>query len=303
LFDTSNWSISKSIRAREVEWAVLDVDYSADKKWLAYCTWSDKIQLVNSTGAVETHQAFQVRQSTRGRFGLFSLRFSPQSTEVIGGSSDGGVYLCDLVADKTIRFEGHEDDVNAVTFLNDGSGNVFLSGSDDHFVRVWDKRADEKCVGMFAGHSSGITSLDSRDDRYCCSNSKDQSIKLWDLRTLSGACRKRERARRGPDIDYRGPAVLSNLLRTLCSPDDESVITYRGSVFLWCCVFSLFVEKKRSSSHANALSRFLFSCSNYGFAFYLLWILRRVGENLGRFDRGNCCWYPKNREKGDGFNF
>ena len=52
---------------------------------------------------------------------------------MIGGSSDGSVYLCDLVADKTVRFAGHEDDVNAVSYICD-SGNIFCSGSDDNTV-------------------------------------------------------------------------------------------------------------------------------------------------------------------------
>lgn len=39
---------------------------------------------------------------------------------------------------------------------------------------------------MLAGHSNGITYIDSRgDQRYLISNSKDQSIKLWDVRKCS----------------------------------------------------------------------------------------------------------------------
>ena len=36
------------------------------------------------------------------------------------------------------------------------------------------------------GHLEGVTFLDSRGDgRYFISNSKDQSIKLWDIRKMS----------------------------------------------------------------------------------------------------------------------
>lgn len=39
---------------------------------------------------------------------------------------------------------------------------------------------------MFAGHRGGITYIDSRgDSRYLITNSKDQSIKLWDMRMFS----------------------------------------------------------------------------------------------------------------------
>lgn len=41
-------------------------------------------------------------------------------------------------------------------------------------------------AGVLVGHYDGITYIDSRNDgRYIISNSKDQSIKLWDLRVFS----------------------------------------------------------------------------------------------------------------------
>jgi WD40 repeat protein len=81
----------------------------------------------------------------------------------------------------------HEDDVNAVCFGNDGS-NILLSGADDGLVKVWDRRTMNgfgraQPVGVFAGHRDGITFIDSRgDDKYFLSNSKDQTIKVWDIR-------------------------------------------------------------------------------------------------------------------------
>lgn len=57
-------------------------------------------------------------------------------------------------------------------------------------LKVWDKRAwsdgDVEPVGVFAGHRDGVTHVDSRqDERYLLSNSKDQTIKVWDLRKFS----------------------------------------------------------------------------------------------------------------------
>lgn len=41
-------------------------------------------------------------------------------------------------------------------------------------------------VGTFAGHRDGVTFIDSRgDDRYLLTNSKDQTIKLWDMRCFA----------------------------------------------------------------------------------------------------------------------
>ena len=41
-------------------------------------------------------------------------------------------------------------------------------------------------MGYLIGHKHGVTFLDSRKDtRYFLSNSKDQTIKLWDIRKLA----------------------------------------------------------------------------------------------------------------------
>jgi WD repeat-containing protein 23 len=84
----------------------------------------------------------------------------------------------------------HDDDINAVCFGDDGS-HILLSGADDGLVKVWDRRTMgefgcAKPVGVFAGHRDGITFIDSRgDDKYFLSNSKDQTIKVWDIRHFS----------------------------------------------------------------------------------------------------------------------
>lgn len=48
----------------------------------------------------------------------------------------------------------------------DNSNSLIVSGSDDHFIFIWDRRAlkesQPKPVGTFAGHSNGITFLHSR---------------------------------------------------------------------------------------------------------------------------------------------
>ena len=57
-------------------------------------------------------------------------------------------------------------------------------------VQVWDRRmlseSDPHPVGILAGHMDGITYIDPRGDgRHLLTNSKDQTIKLWDVRAFS----------------------------------------------------------------------------------------------------------------------
>lgn len=69
--------------------------------------------------------------------------------------------------------------------------NVLASGSDDGIIKLWDKRFihnSQKPIGGFIGHHEGIMSLDSTylhsstSQNLLCSNSKDQTLKLWDIR-------------------------------------------------------------------------------------------------------------------------
>lgn len=58
---------------------------------------------------------------------------------------------------------------------------------DNPSVQLWDRRtlgaATGQPVGALVGHCDGLTHVSSRKDgRYVISNSKDQTIKLWDLR-------------------------------------------------------------------------------------------------------------------------
>ena len=57
---------------------------------------------------------------------------------------------------------------------------------------------------ILAGHTEGITHLDSKgDERYLISNGKDQSLKLWDIRHLKQVEVERVRLDPCPRWDYR----------------------------------------------------------------------------------------------------
>lgn len=83
--------------------------------------------------------------------------------------------------------------------------------------QIWDRRClnetNPKDVGAFSGHLDGITYIDSKKDaRYLISNSKDQTIKLWDMRMFSPSVNtnqvsSRRRARYYNRWDYRWDTV------------------------------------------------------------------------------------------------
>lgn len=88
---------------------------------------------------------------------------------------------------RSLRVIGHWADVNAVCFADESSTNVLVSGSDDGYVKIWDRRslASYKPAGVLPGATEGITyTAPKGDGRYIVVNSKDQAARLYDLRKM-----------------------------------------------------------------------------------------------------------------------
>ncbi|KAG8455398.1 hypothetical protein GDO86_001550 [Hymenochirus boettgeri] len=250
LYDCRHGSFKKfrTVQARDVGWSVLDVAFTPDGGHFLYSSWSDYIHVCNIYGDTESHTALDLSPSER-RFAVFSITVSSDGREVLGGVS----CLCKLhcavftgpmmavfmfydreQATRTLKIVSHEDDVNAVSFADD-SCHILYSGGDDALCKVWDRRTmredDPKPVGILAGHQDGITFIDSKGDaRYLLSNSKDQSIKLWDIRRFSGpeGLEASRRAVTQQNWDYRWQQVPKRALRKKRLPGDTSLMTYRG---------------------------------------------------------------------------
>jgi len=259
LYDTLTWRLVKDIVAQDVGWSIISVDYSPDDNWVIYSSWSPYVHLYNTKGPA-VYRALDYRPSS-SRFCLFSSEFSPLSTEILSGASDHCVYLYDLERnERTHRIAGHDDDVNAICWLDD-SGQLFASGSDDRLVCVWDRRlldsgaedeahtndfvdflgqrqsrpstslnARRGCVGAFVGHQRGVTCVSARGDgRYLLSNGKDHCAKLWDLRHTSPQVEARQAARAIPSMHYdyrRGGRRMPTSMRL--HTRDTSLMSYFG---------------------------------------------------------------------------
>lgn len=223
----------KIISARDVHWSIIDVDYSPNCKFVAYSSWSPFVHLAAVDTMSDYHEGLNLEPES-SRFCAFSIRFSPDSCYILAGTSDSSLYLYDLERRQRImRVEGHDNDINTVCFA-DNSGNVFYSGSDDSYCKVWDKRILSEThsapVGVMVGHAEGITCVASKGDaRHVVSNSKDQSMKLWDIRALGNyPANQLPRITHNDDmIDYRYQIVPSRYTRKI-SKHDTSLMTYTG---------------------------------------------------------------------------
>ena len=207
MYDTTNpydWKYYKTSHYYGGQWTITDASLSPDNKNLAYSSIRSQVCMAN-TDQSDTSEPRMLDFSdmgrgghgqnggggwgrSRGHFGIWSLRFSGDGSEIVAGTSDQSVYVYDLEAQRsTLRIPGHGDDVNAVCFGDKMSPHILYSGSDDTTLKVWDRRSlsSLRPAGMFLGHTEGITYIDSKGDgRYVISNGKDQTCKLWDLRNM-----------------------------------------------------------------------------------------------------------------------
>lgn len=130
-----------------------------------------------------------------------------------------------------LRLQNHKEDVNAVCFGDVASPHILYSGSDDTTIRVWDRRSmgDGREAGAFLGHTEGLTYVDSKGDgRYVLSNSKDQTMKLWDLRKMMTTAQldSIDITKYSTGFDYRFESYEYDEYEP--HEHDCSVVTFRG---------------------------------------------------------------------------
>ncbi|KAL4234099.1 DDB1- and CUL4-associated factor 11 [Mactra antiquata] len=236
IYDTRDdeFKLLKTIRAKDVGWSILDTAFSPDGNYMAYSSWSDCIHLCSVHGDEDIHTALHLFP-TESSFSIFSLTFSSDNREILGGANDGHLYVYDRDSNqRTLKIDAHDDDVNAVAFA-DNSSQILFSGGDDGLCKVWDRRTLKEDhpvpVGTMAGHHDGITYIDSKGDaRYLLSNSKDQTMKLWDIRMFSTkeGIEETKKAVSRQRWDYRWQQVPKKMNKVSRIHGDSSVMTYRG---------------------------------------------------------------------------
>lgn len=252
LYDTVTWQHQGALPVRDVRWTVTDAKFTPDDRSVLYSSINTNVRMVSVNYehdgredvfclAKPVQSGRDVRYLHTGRFGVWCMDVNASGTEFVAGTSSNSVVLYDMQTKTPLcHVEGHDDDVNAIAFV-DGAlhTNVFVSGSDDQLIKLWDRRvlseSHPKPQGVFPGHTDGITHISSRDDGYYfISNSKDQSCKLWDIRKClsSDAHEKLPYYRRPYNWDYRYQSYPGRNRLPVTHPHDKSVMTYRGHMIM-----------------------------------------------------------------------
>ncbi|KAF9357089.1 hypothetical protein BGX26_004263 [Mortierella sp. AD094] len=224
---------NRLIRERVIDgvvgrWTITDHNLSLDSHWLIYSSITPIVYLTRTAAdAPDEHHPLDFSTHDEDH-ALWSVRFSGDGREIVAGGKD-------RIYGKTVlhSVKAHRDDVNSVCFAEPTSSQVVFSGSDDHLIKVWDRRSmsgggHSVPSGILVGHAEGITYVTSKgDSRYLASNGKDQKMLLWDLRMMHSKRDFEALPRpRMTNFDYRSNEYHGSKSDKVAG--DCSVMTFQG---------------------------------------------------------------------------
>jgi WD40 repeat protein len=110
---------------------------------------------------------------------VYAESFSPDGTELVTSSSDGGAYVWDVASgQRKLLLIGATGGIEAAVFSPDGS--EIATGSDDHLARIYDS-SNGHLLSPLSGHEGTVTSVGfDPSGRTLITASTDGTARLWD---------------------------------------------------------------------------------------------------------------------------
>ena len=151
--------------------------YSADGRWLVTAGVDATLKVWDAS----YHTLIRTIELDDGRATSLAL----SGARAVTGHANGRVVLWDLDrAEKVVTVQRNEANIWAVVFA--GDQNQFAAASHDWKVTLWDANQPAAPLHVFDGHENAVQALAySPQLRALASGSADETVRMWDLRTLS----------------------------------------------------------------------------------------------------------------------
>jgi serine/threonine protein kinase len=157
--------------------AIIGVAYTDDGRWIVSSGADATLKVWDAT----YHTLIRTIELDDGRATAFAL----EGTRALTGHANGTVVLWDLErAEKIATVRRNEASVWAVVFT--GDGNRFAVASHDWKVALWHAQQASAPLHVLDGHDNAVQALAYAPQQLLlASGSADNTVRLWNLQTLS----------------------------------------------------------------------------------------------------------------------
>ncbi len=189
------------------------------------------------------------------------------------GTNDGFTFYEDLNKNKTIsKIKSHEYGLWSIYIINE---NLYLTGSEDCLLKLWDIRENNQCISINKSHNSSINSIIKLDfnENILLTGSYDEKINFIDLRQFKSEIKKINTYHMIWDMRQE-KLKDKNLIFMACSYEGFNIwdfnqqfemnhllrlpVTEKENKFHKTIVYGIDIKKKKNEEKINILS-----CSFY----------------------------------------
>ena len=150
---------------------VYGVDYSSDGSYFASVSSDYHLRLWRNNG--------QLLSDLKGESKARCVSISPDSQRIAVGFDDGTVWVWLRNEHLQMRWQAHEQSIEAIAFSPDGK--QVATGSRDQHIKLWDAD-DHYLVEDFTGHQGAIYSLSFHPNKpILVSGGEDKHLFFWGL--------------------------------------------------------------------------------------------------------------------------
>jgi hypothetical protein len=171
--DVYDIKTQKLLKSYPVTGGAFSIDISRDGELVAFGISDSKVQLLNASDGT-------VVQNLRSNYGGWDVAFSPDSSIVAGGTSQG-VLMWDVSTGSWLPLNGGQSNtIKSLAFSNDGT---MLAGGSNGTIFFWDVASGELKFQV-NGNFGDVNSLDfSPDNSVLVSGTEDGIVRLWNTAT------------------------------------------------------------------------------------------------------------------------